>query len=178
MTEILTQAILNAGEKICWNLQGCWCSLSRWPMYKTRNTGTREWGECYILGNVVKYSGKCSQTFWEILPYFPGYVHKNCEYWQKIFWGMSPNIPGEVFKHSGKLTQKFRGILPNILGNVGKHYEECPQTFTVAYKWYCKKLESQSQQCGLSFVRSFYFILLFAVDLTLAKKCTLDGKIL
>ena len=38
-----------------------------------------EWGECYIPGNVAKYSGEYPQTF----------------------RGMSPNIPGNVLKHSG-----------------------------------------------------------------------------
>ena len=49
-----------------------------------------EWGECYIPGNVAKYSGECHQTF----------------------RGMSQNIPGNVIKNSGERRQTFQGMLP------------------------------------------------------------------
>ena len=67
----------------------------------------REWGECYIPGNVAKHSGECPQTF----------------------RGMSPNVPGNVLKHSGEYPQTFRGMSPNIPGNVTKYSGECRKTF-------------------------------------------------
>ena len=62
-----------------------------------------EWGECYIPGNVAKYSGEFSPTF----------------------RGMSPKIPGNVIKHSGEYLQTFPEMLPNIPGNFLKHSGEC-----------------------------------------------------
>ena len=83
-------------------------------MHKTRNTGTgngmqgtRGMGECYILRNIAKNSGECSQTF----------------------RGMQPNVPGNVAKHSGECSQTFRGMQPNIPGNFVKHSGECPIYF-------------------------------------------------
>ena len=47
----------------------------------------REWGECYIPGNVAKHSG---------------YFAKHSRECPQTFWGMLPNIPGNVLKHSGQ----------------------------------------------------------------------------
>ena len=60
-----------------------------------------------VLGNVLKHSGECPQTF----------------------WGMLLNIPGNVAKHSTECCQTFGEMLPNNPGNVLKNSEECCQTF-------------------------------------------------
>ena len=61
-------------------------------MYKTKKTGmgngmwgTREWGECYIPGNVAKHFGEYRQTF----------------------RGMSQSIPGNVAKLSSLISECF-----------------------------------------------------------------------
>ena len=60
-----------------------------------------------VLGNVLKHSGECPQTF----------------------RGMLLNIPGNVAKHSTEFCQTFGEMLPNNPGNVLKNSEECCQTF-------------------------------------------------
>ena len=55
-----------------------------------------------ILGNVLKHSGECHQTF----------------------WGMSPNILGNVTKHSEKCPETFQGMSSNIPVNIANHCGE------------------------------------------------------
>ena len=66
-----------------------------------------EWGESYIPGNVLKYSGECPQTF----------------------RGMSSNITGNVAKHSGECSQKIQRIFENNLGHVVKYPVERMKAF-------------------------------------------------
>ena len=87
-------------------------------MYIIRNTGTgngmrgtRGIGECYIPGNVTKYSGECRQAFWGMSPNIPGNVAKHSGECPQTFQRMSPNIPGNVAKYSGEYHQRFRGSI-------------------------------------------------------------------
>ena len=71
-----------------------------------------EWGECYIPGNVAKYSGECHKTFRGMSPNIPGNVGKHSGECHQTFRGMSQNIPGNVIKNSGERRQTFQGMLP------------------------------------------------------------------
>ena len=137
---------------------------SKTAMYKIRNTGTGNGmrgtrgmegmlysGECpqtfwgmlqtfrgispNILGNVIKHSGECCQTFqgpqifrW-MLPNITRNVLKHSRECPQTFWRISSNILGNVTKHSGECHQTFWGMSPNITGNVLKYSREWRQRF-------------------------------------------------
>ena len=100
--------------------------LCRKPGIQERGTECgehREWGECYIPGNVAKHTGECPQTFLGLFPSIPGNVPKHSGECPQIFLGMSPNIPGNV----------FQGMSQNIPGNVTKLLSLISECFTVHY---------------------------------------------
>ena len=108
------------------------CRLCIKPGIQERGTECgepREWGECYILGNIAKHCGECPQTFWGMSSNIPGNVAKHSAECHKTFQGMSQNIPGNLAKHSRECPQTFRGMSPNIPGNITKHSGECRQAF-------------------------------------------------
>ena len=73
-----------------------------------------KWRKCYTPGYVTKYSGECPQIFRVVAKY-----SKKCH---QTFWVMLPNISRNVLKHSGKFLQIFRGMSSNILGNALKAF--------------------------------------------------------
>ena len=73
------------------------------PGIQEQEMECREWGECYIPGNVAKHSVECTQTF----------------------RGISSNIRGNVAKHSGECRQHSGECSQNVL----KHSGKCRQTF-------------------------------------------------
>lgn len=85
------------------------------------------------MGNVSKHSGKCRQTFREILP----------------------DIPGDVLKHSRECLQSFRGISSNIPGKISKNSRECPQTLVFltndAVKRFAVKVHGRVPKLGTKF---------------------------
>ena len=117
---------------------GYWKHLI-WLCIKTgiQKRGT-ECGECYIPGNVVKYSRKCPRTFQRMSQNIPGIC-------RQTFRGVSPNITvpdvswssrGNVTKHSGQCCQIFYRMSSNIpkyvdiLRNVWGHSLEYLETST------------------------------------------------
>ena len=106
------------------------------PIIQERGTECgerREWGECYIPGNVTKHSGECSQTFRGMSPNILGNIAKHSGECPQIFRGMSPNIPGNVLKHFGEYNQTFREMSQNIPGNVAELLSLIAKCFTVYY---------------------------------------------
>ena len=88
-------------------------------MYKARKTETEcwergEWGQCYISGNVAKYSGESRKTFRGISPNILVNVAKHFMEYPQTFSGMSSNILGNGTKYSWEWLQKFRGMLQKV----------------------------------------------------------------
>ena len=122
----------------------------------------REWGECYIPGNVTNHSRECPETFQGMPPNILGNLLKHSKECRQILWGMLPNIPGfgnipqnawgdspECLATFPECLRTFPGMLPNIPRNVTKHFKEYCKTFwgmspnisrnVAKYSWVCCK---------------------------------------
>ena len=91
-------------------------------MYKTRNReretecGERkEWAELHILGNVIKHSEECCETFHGMPSYIPGNVAKHSEECCQTCGEMLPYIPGNVPEYSGEIPRDKMMTLKYLL---------------------------------------------------------------